>query len=130
MTILHTTIETPIGPLLLTGDGGTLTGLAFQGGPNPRKIEPDWREDAEAFTDVVAQLDEYFAGTRTAFDVPLAFDGTPFQVAVWEQLRTIPYGETITYGELAERVGKPSAMRAVGATNGRNPIGLIVPCHR
>lgn len=131
MTALcHTTIDTPIGPLLLVGDGDALHGVGFVSGPRPPRVDPAWREDREPLAPVVAQLDEYFAGERTAFDLPLTFTGTPFQVAVWEALREIPYGQTISYGELALRVGRPSAVRAVGATNGRNPIPVIVPCHR
>lgn len=126
MTTLHTTIDTPIGPLLLTGDGEVLAGVRFGGGP----IDAAWREDAAAFSPVVAQLHEYFHEGRTTFDLAIELRGTSFQVAVWEQLRAIPYGETISYGELAQRVGRPSAVRAVGATNGRNPIPVVVPCHR
>lgn len=129
-SLRHTTIETPIGPLLLVGDGEALHGVAFHTGRRPVEVDPAWREDPAALAPVAAQLDEYFHEGRTSFDVPIALHGTPFQVAVWEALREIPYGETISYGELARRVGKPSAVRAVGATNGRNPIPVIVPCHR
>src|SRR5205807_5632410 len=93
-------------------------------------LEPGWRADRGAFADVSRQLAEYFAGDRTAFNVPLAAGGTPFQRAVWEGLQDIPYGETVSYGELARRIGRPSAVRAVGLANGRNPIAVIVPCHR
>src|SRR5262249_49799561 len=86
--------------------------------------------DPRPFTEVMRQLDEYFAGQRTDFDVPLTFAGTPFQQRVWAALREIPYGQTVTYGQLAERIDQPSAARAVGLANGRNPIGIIVPCHR
>lgn len=129
-TLCHTTIDTPIGPLLLVGDGEALHGVGFATGPRPPKTDPAWREDAAPLAPVISQLGEYFAGERTAFDLPLAFTGTAFQVAVWEALREIPYGQTISYGELAQRVGRPTAVRAVGATNGRNPIPVIVPCHR
>jgi len=88
------------------------------------------RRDDAAFADVCAQLDEYFAGTRTGFEVPMLLEGTEFQQAVWAQLCAIPYGSTISYGELARRVGNPKASRAVGLANGRNPIAVIVPCHR
>jgi methylated-DNA-[protein]-cysteine S-methyltransferase len=87
-------------------------------------------EDPAPFGDVITQLAEYFDGTRTAFDLPLDPIGTPFQRTVWRALVEIPYGETVTYGELAQRLGRPSAARAVGLANGRNPIGIIVPCHR
>ena len=131
MTALcHTTIDTPIGPLLLVGDGDALHGVGFASAPRPPRIDPAWREDRAPLAPVIVQLDEYFAGERTAFDLPLAFTGTPFQLAVWEALRGIPYGQTISYAELAQRVGRPTAVRAVGATNERNPIPVIVPCHR
>lgn len=130
ITLCHTTIDTPIGPLLLVGDGDALHGVGFASGPRPPRVDPAWREDRAPLAPVIAQLEEYFAGERTAFDLPLAFTGTPFQVAVWEALREIPYGQTISYGELAQRVGRPTAVRAVGATNGRNPIAVVVPCHR
>ncbi len=86
--------------------------------------------DPDSFTEVIQQLKEYFAGDRTDFDLPIAFAGTDFQHTVWTALRDIPYGETVSYGELAERIGKPTASRAVGLANGKNPIGIIVPCHR
>jgi methylated-DNA-[protein]-cysteine S-methyltransferase len=96
----------------------------------PFEIPADARHDPPAFAEAEAQLRSYFAGERTTFDLPLAPRGTPFQLRVWEALREIPYGETATYGELAAAVGKPSAVRAVGAANGSNPIAVIVPCHR
>ena len=120
------TIDSPIGRLLLTGDAHGLTGLHME----PFDIDPGWRADPAAFADAEAQLREYFAGGLTAFDLPLAPCGTPFQRDVWEKLREIPYGETATYGEIAAAIGKPWASRAVGAANGRNPIAVIVPCHR
>jgi methylated-DNA-[protein]-cysteine S-methyltransferase len=128
--MLYTTIDSPIGELLLLGQGGALHGLYMQEAPKPMALERGWREDRGAFGDVRRQLGEYFAGDRTAFDVPLAAAGTPFQRAVWRGLRDIPYGETISYGELARRIGRPTAVRAVGLANGRNPISVIVPCHR
>ena len=118
--------DTPVGPLLLTASGGAVTGLWFG-------VQPvaGVRDDADpVLVAAVAQLREYFAGERTAFDLPLAPDGTDFQRRVWEQLRLIPYGTTVSYGELARRLGAPSASRAVGAANGRNPIAIVVPCHR
>jgi len=128
---LHTTVDSPIGRLLLLADAdGALCGLLMQDGPRPKRLDPRWREDPGAFAAVRVQLDAYFAGERETFDVPLALAGSPFQLAVWEQLRTIPYGETRTYGELATRLGQPSAARAVGLANGDNPVAVIVPCHR
>ncbi len=128
--MLHTTIESPIGDLLLTGDGEAVSGLYIQDGLGAADPEPGWQRDDEAFADVRAQLGEYFAGGRTEFDLPLAPQGTDFQRRVWDELRAIPYGETRSYAELARAVGKPGAARAVGAANGRNPITVIVPCHR
>lgn len=127
---LYTTIESPIGELLLVGDGNTLSGLYMQDGRKPKRIAPSWTESAAPFADVRAQLQEYFAGERTTFDVALAPQGAPFEREVWRALEEIPYGETVSYGEIARRVGQPSAARAVGTANGRNPIAVIVPCHR
>ena len=128
--MLCTTIDSPIGELLLLGDGSALHGLYMQEAPKPMALEPEWRADPGAFADVRRQLAEYFGGDRTAFDLPLAVAGTPFQREVWQGLRDIRYGETVSYGELARRIGRPSAVRAVGLANGRNPIAVIVPCHR
>ena len=102
----------------------------MQAGPDPMPIDPGWRPCADAFAEVAVQLSEYFAGRRTTFEVELAMAGTPFQHRVWNALREIGYGETRTYGELARRIDRPGAGRAVGAANGRNPIAVIVPCHR
>ncbi|HWZ65150.1 MAG TPA: methylated-DNA--[protein]-cysteine S-methyltransferase [Steroidobacteraceae bacterium] len=118
----------PVGPLLLTLEGEALTRIHFQGGANPLQPSPQWRHDRAPFATVIAQLAEYFAGARRGFSVPLAPRGTAFQLGVWRALRTIPFGETISYGELAARLG--SAPRAVGAANGANPLPIIVPCHR
>lgn len=129
MTVFAT-VDSPIGELLLTGDGRALHGLWMQDAGRPRRPGPGWRRGDAAFAAVREQLAEYFAGERTAFDLPLAFAGTAFQQLVWAALREIPYGETMSYGELARRLGKPDAARAVGLANGRNPIAVIVPCHR
>ena len=124
-------MASPIGELLLVGDGETLSGLYMQDGRKPKRIAPDWTESAAPFADVKRQLQEYFAGERTTFDVPLAPEGgAPFEREVWHALEEIPYGETVSYGEIARRVGQPTAARAVGTANGRNPIAVIVPCHR
>lgn len=128
--MFQTTVDSPIGTLLLCGDGEALHGLWMQDGHRPRVPDPGWRRHDAAFAAVRAQLAEYFAGERTAFHLPLVMDGTPFQQRVWAALREIPYGETRSYGELARRVGRPEAARAVGLANGRNPISVIVPCHR
>ena len=127
---LYTTVTSPIGELLLLGDGDVLHGLYMQEGHKPARIAPAWEREPAAFVGVEAQLGEYFEGRRTNFDLALATLGTPFQVRVWRQLREIGYGETMSYGELARRLGRPAAARAVGAANGVNPISVIVPCHR
>jgi methylated-DNA-[protein]-cysteine S-methyltransferase len=129
-TLLYTRMESPIGELLLVGDGHALHGLHMQGGGTAVRIDPGWRPAEEPFADARTQLSEYFAGERVDFDLPLATAGTPFQRRVWRALRDIPYGETASYGEIARRLGRPSASRAVGLANGRNPIAVIVPCHR
>ena len=127
--MLYTTTASPIGELLLTGDGRALCGLYIQGGRTALDVDSRWERADAPFEDARAQLDEYFAGRRTSFDLPLAPAGSPFQQRVWRTLRDIPYGETISYGEQARRAGVPSP-RAVGVANGRNPISIIVPCHR
>lgn len=123
-------IESPVGALLLAGSAGALERVYFQSGRHPRRPEPDWRRDAAPFAHAVRELEEYFAGERRTFSVPLAPRGTPFQLSVWQRLRTIPYGETLSYGELARRLGCPAGARAVGLANGANPLPIIVPCHR
>jgi len=124
----HTFFDSPVGPLLLMSDGRALTALFMN---DPTVPEGSTRDDEVApFPLVKAQLAEYFAGERTEFDVPLALKGTTFQRVVWAHLRDIPYGATISYGELARRINEPKASRAVGAANGKNPISIIVPCHR
>lgn len=128
--LLYTRMESPIGELLLTGDGHALRGLHMRQGRRPVAVGADWLEADHAFEEVRAQLTDYFAGRRTSFDVPLQLEGTTFQREVWRGLLEIDYGETISYGELARRIGRPRAVRAVGLANGRNPIAVIVPCHR
>jgi methylated-DNA-[protein]-cysteine S-methyltransferase len=129
-TVLYTTFDSPVGELLLSGDGHTLHGLYMQEGRTAIAVQADWQETDEAFADARAQLAQYFDGRRTDFDLPLALEGSPFQRRVWGALQDIPYGETISYGEQARRLGAPATPRNVGATNGRNPISIIVPCHR
>jgi methylated-DNA-[protein]-cysteine S-methyltransferase len=121
-------VESPIGELLLLGDGRAVTHLRM--GAGEREAPAGARHDPAAFAEAEAQLRAYFAGELTEFELPLAPTGTDFQLRVWAALRAIPYGQTASYGEIAEAVGKPEAFRAVGATNGRNPIAVIVPCHR
>lgn len=121
---------TPIGPLLLAGDGDALKLVHFQAGPRPLRPPRAWVANAAPFRATVRQLAEYFAGRRREFDLPLAADGTAFQRAVWRVLATIPYGATISYAELARRIGNARASRAVGLANGANPLPIVVPCHR
>ena len=116
-------VATPIGPLLLSAEDGRLSGVAFGGSAGARSAEP-------LFLEAEAQIDAYFAGELQRFELPLAPRGTEFQHSVWEALLEIPYGSTSTYSELAAAIGRPSACRAVGAANGRNPLAVIVPCHR
>ncbi len=125
-------IDSPVGRLLLTGTLRALTGLyMLDAGEHSATVRPGWTRRAGGFPEAAAQLDGYFAGERTEFDVPLAPAGTPFQLAVWAELTRIPYGKTVSYGEVAAALGKsPLASRAVGLANGRNPISIIVPCHR
>ncbi|HWF99888.1 MAG TPA: methylated-DNA--[protein]-cysteine S-methyltransferase [Steroidobacteraceae bacterium] len=123
-------IDSPIGRLLLAGDGESLVQVCFQSGPRPLRPQGGWIDDAAPFRAAIAQLGEYFAGRRHTFDLPLAPRGTQFQRRVWRALTGIAYGKTISYGELARRIGQPSASRAVGLANGANPLPIIVPCHR
>ncbi len=126
--MVHAVMDSPIGPITLVGAGGALTGL-YMAEHRYAPASFGSRDDA-ALADAVAQLTEYFAGTRTEFDLELAPTGTPFQRQVWAALREVPYGETTTYGELAATIGRPTASRAVGHANGHNPISIVVPCHR
>ena len=123
-------IPSPIGDLLIAGDTQRIHCLGFPGDRTRRDPEPDWIFNEQPFAEAARQLDEYFDGERTEFDLPLALNGTEFQVRVLEELRKIPYGETVSYGDIARRIGRPRAVRAVGAANGRNPLPIFVPCHR
>jgi methylated-DNA-[protein]-cysteine S-methyltransferase len=123
-------VSSPIGKLLLIADDHTLLELRFAGSWETKDIEPDWQRGGDVLQRARGQLDEYFAGTRREFDLPLAPEGTEFQHRVWHTLRAIPFGGTISYLELARRMGDPAAVRAVGSANGRNPIPVIIPCHR
>ena len=123
-------IDSPVGRLLLAGDGTSLVQVCFQSGPRPQQPPGGWTADPAPFRTVMAQLAEYFAGKRRRFDLPLAPRGTEFQRRVWRALTEIPYGKTVSYSELARRIDKPSASRAVGLANGANPLPIIVPCHR
>ncbi len=123
-------LETSIGELLLAGEADTLSMIGFPKGAMRRDPEPDWIYNEKALAVVCEQLQEYFAGTRKDFDLSLSLSGTEFQVSVLEALQGIPYGQTTSYGAIAKQIGRPKAVRAVGAANGRNPIPIVVPCHR
>ena len=130
MNLSYTQIESPIGPLLLVGDDEGLHELWFVEGRRRKHPSPQWKKDAKFFAGAIQQLREYFAGQREDFDLPLVLNGTPFQLSVWRNLQKIPYGKTVSYLDLAKRIGNPKAVRAVGLANGSNPIPIIVPCHR
>lgn len=133
-TIHYTTLHSPLGEVLVAADGAGLRHISFLAGDNPVRPGPDWQAGAAPslphLAEALAQLRAYFSGALRAFDLPLAPGGTPFQQRVWQALREIPYGRTISYGELARNIGRPTASRAVGAANGRNPLPVVVPCHR
>lgn len=130
-TLRYAHMESPVGALLLARDDTGLRVISFPSGHKARAPEPGWQKtDIADFDDTTSQLTAYFDGETTEFDLPLKPEGTPFQMAVWKALQDIPYGETISYGELAKRIGKPSASRAVGAANGANPLPIVIPCHR
>ena len=127
----YTSMESPIGPLTIAGNENGLHSIAFgtecpAAAPALRGREPDW----DVVEETVRQLRAYFSGKLVQFHLPLKPKGTPFQMQVWRELQNIPYGTVISYGELARRIGKPKASRAVGAANGANPIPIIIPCHR
>jgi methylated-DNA-[protein]-cysteine S-methyltransferase len=129
-TTIATTMDSPIGELTLTADGGVLTGVHMHEQRHFPKIPAKFQRDDAGLAHVVEQLDAYFAGELLDFDLPMEMHGTEFQRRVWVSLCEIPYGETISYGELARWVGNPKASRAVGLANGRNPVAIVVPCHR
>ncbi|HVV19590.1 MAG TPA: methylated-DNA--[protein]-cysteine S-methyltransferase [Pseudonocardiaceae bacterium] len=127
---VHTVVDSPVGPLTLVATDGVLSGVYMDRQRHLPPVETFGHRDDEPFAEARTQLAEYFTGERTEFDLPLTLVGTPFQRVVWTALRDIPYGATISYGELADRIGRPTASRAVGLANGKNPISIIVPCHR
>jgi len=130
MTVFYTQMESPLGPLLLTSDGHALTMLAMHDQKKGAQIQPEWRRDNGPFSDALEQLQAYFAGELTTFDLPLAPAGTAFQRRVWDALLTVSYGKTASYGDIARLIESPKACRAVGLANGQNPISIIIPCHR
>ena len=119
-------MDSPIGELLLAGDDDGLRHVSM----SPFAVDAEWTRDDELFADAREQLEQYFRGERRDFDLPIQLDGNRFELSVWSALRSIPYGETASYGEIARALGHPDAPRAVGAANGRNPVAIIVPCHR
>ena len=128
--MFYSYMDSPIGRLLLAGDRHHLKVVGFSSGKLARGADPDWERFDEPFRRVKAQLEQYFAGERKHFDLELAPDATPFQASVLAALREIPYGETRSYRDIAEQIGNPKAVRAVGGANGSNPIPIIIPCHR
>ncbi len=130
MEAVYTWMESPVGKLLLVANDGGLIELAFAEGRTAPVIDPAWAAGGAPLQEPVRQLRAFFAGELRDFDLPLKPRGTAFQQRVWELLREIPFGKTLSYGELARRVGNPAASRAVGLANGSNPIAIVVPCHR
>jgi len=130
MTTEYTYTKTPIGRLLLHGDERGLAGILFSKNGKAAEPQSGWRRSSAPFIAASHQLAAYFAGELREFDLPLRPAGTPFQLETWRELQRIPYGQTISYGELARRIWRPKASRAVGAANGRNPLPIVVPCHR
>ncbi len=129
--IVYTYLHSPVGQLLLAGTPeGVLTCVSFPAGDGAVRPDPEWVRDKAAVNAAAIQIQEYFAGRRRHFSIPLALEGTPFQVRVWKALTEIPYGQTRTYGDIARLIGAPAAVRAVGLANGQNPLPIVVPCHR
>jgi methylated-DNA-[protein]-cysteine S-methyltransferase len=129
--MIYKVMESPVGPLAIAGDDAGLRFIFFHADKPASRSRPDWQESNRGVVrETIRQLKAYFSRELTRFDLPLSPEGTPFQLAVWRELERIPYGEVISYGELARRIGKPKASRAVGAANGANPIPIVVPCHR
>lgn len=131
MNVTTCTLDSPVGPLFIAADAEGLRAIEFRDNRHPVRRGGDWRNgDSPLLRRARRQLEEYFAGRRRGFDLPLSPQGTPFQLSVWRTLASIPYGQTLSYAGLAARVGRPAAMRAVGAANGRNPLPIVLPCHR
>ena len=119
-------IDSPLGQLMLTSQGGALTQLRFA----PFNPEPEWRQDRQQLAVAAAQLSEYFAGDRRNFELQLAPSGTPYQELVWRELCSIPYGQTVSYGDVARRIGQPGGSQAIGGASHNNPLPIVIPCHR
>ena len=129
-TVICSALDSPIGPITVAGDGEVITNVRMVDQSHPPADQDEWRLQPKAFPEARGQLEAYFDGRLARFDLPLRLEGTEFQRRVWDALLQIPYGETASYGEIAGRIGAPGAARAVGLANGRNPVGIIVPCHR
>jgi methylated-DNA-[protein]-cysteine S-methyltransferase len=130
MRLSYTYLESPIGKLFIAGDSTGVQQILFSTDGRPAAPDSEWEENASVLADAIRQLKAYFAGDLEDFNLSLSPQGTPFQQRVWGELRKIPYGVTISYGELARRIGNPKASRAVGLANGSNPISIVIPCHR
>jgi len=128
--MVYCTVDSPVGRLLIVGDFSGLRLIRFPNRLRPGEPEAHWEENPKPLREAVSQLNAYFDGTRRSFDLTLAPEGTLFQLTVWEALSRIPYGETISYGQLADTIGKPGAARAVGGAVGKNPLPIVLPCHR
>ena len=130
VNMVYDLIDTPLGPVAVTGDHEGIRQIAFQHGKHPLKIEDHWQKDPTALEAASRQLESYFAGELQCFDLALAPVGTDFQQRVWQALRQIPYGHLVSYRDIAVAIGNPKACRAVGGANGKNPIPIVIPCHR
>lgn len=128
--VYFTHIESPIGSLLLTLEEDSLTNICMNQQKRKVELDPSWKNDHARFRAIEKQFEEYFRGARQSFDIPLSPMGTNFQLSVWNELQRIPYGTTISYGELARRISNPKAVRAVGLANGQNRLPIVIPCHR
>ena len=128
--IFYCILKSPVGNILIAGNDSGLKVINFQDGPKAQAPHPKWKKDRQFFRTTIQQLNAYFSGGLRQFRLLLAPEGTPFQKKVWNTLRKIPYGKTVSYGEIARRLGNPKASRAVGAANAQNPLSIIVPCHR
>jgi methylated-DNA-[protein]-cysteine S-methyltransferase len=126
----YTHLDSPVGPLLIAGADEVVMLINFPTGSQAQQPRPDWVRDDTMFAEAKRQLDEYFAGERSEFTMPVEMDGTDFQKEVWTALRAVPFGATVSYGDLANKIGRPKASRAVGAANHANPLPIVVPCHR
>ena len=126
----YTQLDSPVGTLLLTLENEHLTNICMFNQKRTITVQTDWVESGRHFRTIARQLEEYFRGKRRIFDIPMRPQGTDFQMSVWQELLKIPYGETATYGDIAKRIDNPKAVRAVGLANGRNPLPIVIPCHR